>query len=182
MSIALHVLKWKACTRCQIGREATHHVFFRGSIPADILFVGEGPGETEDREGRPFVGKSGELVDEWIQHVQTARYRKPSDLFEHTWCITNTVCCRPTTPSQKNRPPTPLEIDNCAERFLEFYELVSPKAVICLGKVAGGAYTFEVPTLRVHHPAYVLRNGRSGNKVDLFVRSQLTEFIQEVFA
>jgi hypothetical protein len=161
-------LRWEHCTRCDIGRFAIEHVLFRGTVPCDLLFVGEAPGQTEDAVGYPFVGRSGKLLDEWIADAGVTSY-----------AITNTVACRPCggrgTP---NRAPQQYEKQNCRPRLLEFIsEVAKPKLIITVGK---HAYQEDYPGFRVEgiaHPAHALYNGGRGSKPDLKARRDLKEII-----
>lgn len=190
-----HRARWSDCVRCEIGRIATKHVFARGTLPCDILFIGEAPGVSEDALGKPFVGESGDVLDKWILETQTAvidedckgrRQRLPDSGF--SYAITNTVCCRPTdAPGGKNRAPSPEEQSNCGQRFLRFVDIAAPRGVVLLGKVAENRW-FDVdspiPKLAVYHPAYLLRSGglRSdrGKGITQGVVKAMTEFVLRV--
>lgn len=152
------------CTRCklaQLGR--TQVVFGMGDPAADLMFVGEGPGAEEDRQGLPFVGRSGKLLDQLLEdEVGVTRDRV---------YIANVVKCRPPN----NRDPERDEIETCRPYLEQQLELIDPKVVVTLGnfaaqlllrtkdgitKLRGRSYPFRngvlVPTL---HPAYALRGG-----------------------
>lgn len=178
-----HYHEWKDCIRCTIGTRAFKHVFARGTIPCDVLFVGEAPGDTENMTGFPFVGKSGRLLDKLIR-AAAAKYvfpdPHPCSGMEAGDCegfdgdkvfsvaITNTVLCRPC--DDKNGPfrePHPSEKANCADRLAEFVRIASPKGIVFLGKHAAAApTTLPVPMLALVHPSYILRNG--GESSDMF--------------
>ncbi len=164
--IALEVLREEAlgCTSCklaQLGR--TQVVFGTGLAEADVMFVGEGPGAEEDRQGLPFVGRSGKLLDQLLaDELGISR--------EQVY-IANVVKCRPPG----NRDPEPDEIDACRPWLARQIELVSPVVVVTLGKFAAQlllATDEPISRLRgrVHpygsrvlvptfHPAYALRGG-----------------------
>jgi uracil-DNA glycosylase len=152
------------CTRCklaQLGR--TQVVFGMGDPHAPLVFVGEGPGAEEDRQGLPFVGRSGKLLDQLLaDELGVTRERV---------YIANVVKCRPPN----NRDPERDEIDSCRPYLEQQLELIDPTVVVTLGKFAaqllldtkegitklrGHSYPFRggvlVPTL---HPAYALRGG-----------------------
>ncbi len=161
-----HCGSWAGCTRCPLYQHATNHVLVRGRIPADVLFVGEAPGESEDVVGFPFIGRSGKLLDRIISEVSYVKF---------TYAITNTVACIPLEQNsntgnwEKLRPPTEQEINACAPRVDELISLVKPKIIIRVGKVAAGpAYACEAaPEFNIFHPAYLLRKGgASPNNLD----------------
>lgn len=155
-STYLHTQKWHNCTACELGKTATTHVFCRGTVPCEILFVGEAPGENEDLSGLPFVGKAGDVLNGIIDRVKEERYKDlgwrmmhSSAMLKHTnnpeataqpkplkdpftYAITNILCCRPP----KNRDPTAEEADACSERLWEFLNLAQPQYIVRLGKVS----------------------------------------------
>ena len=150
-----HVAAWRSCTKCKIGELCANHVFYRGVIPCEILFLGEAPGENEDRKGYPFVGRAGYLLDKLISQ---------SGIDAFTYAITNTVMCRPTIGSQaSNRQPSLAEVENCAPRVLDFISLAAPKVVVALGRVAS-SWVEENPdvfqdVVHLQHPSFILRKG-----------------------
>ncbi|GIU84305.1 MAG: hypothetical protein KatS3mg008_1080 [Acidimicrobiales bacterium] len=156
----------EACTACRLCEQRTTVVFGMGDPTADLMFVGEGPGEEEDRQGLPFVGRSGKLLDRLM--------REELGMDRDRCYIANVVKCRPPG----NRDPRPDEIAAC-RRFLERQvELVSPRVIVTLGSFAArtllgrreGVLSLRgrdhhlpsdprvvvVPTL---HPAAALRGG-----------------------
>ena len=165
MLTALDVLAEEAsgCTRCALSGSRTQVVFGSGAPNADLMFVGEGPGAEEDRQGLPFVGRSGQLLDRLLsQELGLAR---------SACYITNVVKCRPP----ENRDPKPDEIAACRPFLENQLESVDPKVVVTLGNFAskllldtdvgitrlrGQSYEFSgrhlVPTF---HPAAALRGG-----------------------
>ncbi|MBD5558922.1 MAG: uracil-DNA glycosylase [Clostridia bacterium] len=110
----------QACAKCDLARYRTHMVFGEGNIHADIMLIGEGPGRVEDETGRPFVGPSGQLLDELLGGIGLRR----SDVF-----IANVVKCRPPG----NRDPKPEEIEACFPYLRAQLALVKPKIIVCLG-------------------------------------------------
>ena len=151
------------CTRCALAEGRTNVVFGTGDPASDLMFIGEGPGAEEDKQGLPFVGRSGRLLDQLLWEEM--------GLTRESVYITNVVKCRPPN----NRDPRPEEIVACRPYLDTQLELIAPKVVVTLGKFAGqlllGAkegitrlrgrsYPFAtgvlVPTV---HPAYVLRGG-----------------------
>lgn len=150
------------CTECSLAEGRTNVVFGAGSPDADVLIVGEGPGQKEDELGLPFVGRSGELLDKLLGEIDLAR----EDVY-----IANVVKCRPP----RNRDPRPDEIDACKGYLRRQIELIDPKVVLTLGnfsmklllststgitRMRGRAYEwwgrFLIPTF---HPAAALRGG-----------------------
>ncbi len=151
----------KGCTRCPLAHTRTQVVFGVGHPTADLMFVGEAPGQQEDRQGEPFVGRSGQLLDRMVfEEMGLTRDR---------FYIANTVKCRPPG----NRDPQPVEIAACNPWLEAQLDLIDPKVVVTLGNFAaklllnttegvtrlrGRAYPYRrgmlVPT---YHPAFVLR-------------------------
>lgn len=148
------------CTRCPLHERRMHIVFGEGNPRADLMFIGEGPGADEDRQGRPFVGRAGQLLTKMIQAMGLER----SDVY-----IANVVKCRPP----ENRDPLPLEIRTCFP-FLEAQIVaVSPRVVVALGRVAAGTLLNAkgslsdlrgrfhdrsgIPVMPTYHPSFLLR-------------------------
>jgi len=108
---------------CPLRDVRTKLVFGAGNANADLMFVGEAPGATEDQTGLPFVGRAGKLLDELLQEQGIQR----SDVF-----ITNVICCRPPG----NRDPLPEEIDACKPYLYRKIQLIEPKVICTLGNFA----------------------------------------------
>lgn len=158
----------EACRKCGIGATRTHSVFGEGDPCAAVMVVGEGPGETEDRLGRPFVGRAGELLDKMLASIGLPR----EDVF-----ICNTVKCRPTLDDGKrlrNRAPDPGEMRNCRPYLDEQIEIIRPRLILALGAPAAKSFMGEtfsitkqrgqwhdgpggIPVIATFHPAYILR-------------------------
>lgn len=151
----------KGCTRCPLAHTRTQVVFGVGDPAADLMFVGEAPGQQEDLQGEPFVGRSGQLLDRMVLEEM--------GLTRDRFYIANTVKCRPPG----NRDPQPVEISACNGWLEAQVDLIDPKVVVTLGnfaaklllnttdgitKLRGRAYPYRrgvlVPTF---HPAAVLR-------------------------
>jgi uracil-DNA glycosylase len=114
----------QACTRCpQLASTRRTVVFGSGNADADLMFVGEAPGANEDRQGLPFVGQAGRLLDTLLGEIGLSR----GEVF-----IANTLLCRPPG----NRDPLPQEIDNCQEFLFGKLELIEPRVVCTLGNFA----------------------------------------------
>lgn len=112
----------RACPLCQ-GRTQT--VFGRGSETPKVLFIGEAPGENEDKEGMPFVGEAGKLLDQYLGFI---------GLEEEDYYIANILKCRPP----RNRDPKPEEEEACLPYLREQVRALSPRIIVCLGRVAAG--------------------------------------------
>lgn len=151
------------CQACELGKTRTNCVFGTGNREADILFVGEAPGEQEDLSGTPFVGRAGQLLDKYLYAVDINR----KDVY-----IANILKCRPP----KNRDPLPAEEDACIGYLREQVRLIKPKIIVCLGRIA--AMRLIKPDFKiskehgvwfekgnfvmtaVYHPAALLRDPR----------------------
>jgi len=113
-----------ACQRCELCRTRHHVVFGVGNREADVLFIGEGPGEQEDLKGEPFVGAAGKLLDDMLSIIDLDRGKN---------CyIANIVKCRPP----HNRDPQENEQAACIGYLREQIELIRPKIIVCLGRIA----------------------------------------------
>ncbi len=150
----------ESCTRCGLHRNKTKYVPGEGSPTPDIVFVGEGPGETEDRFGKPFIGKAGQLLEKIIEKMGYSR---------ETVFICNIVKCRPPG----NRDPQEDEVKACLPYLSGQLEILKPKVIVCLGRVAVNnllgqklsitrvrGQLFEycgIPVIPTFHPSYILR-------------------------
>ena len=135
------------CGRCDLAITRKNLVFGMGNEHADILFIGEGPGETEDLEGLPFVGKAGQLLDVMLQLIGLDR---------STVYIANIVKCRPP----QNRDPKPEEKDACREWLNRQIELVQPEIIVCLGRIAATALIDENFKITRDHGQWFNIDGR----------------------
>lgn len=135
-----HVERWGPCTKCKIGNYAQSKVLVRGTLPADVLFVGEGPGSTENLTGVPFLGRGGKELDKWIEGAWHSNLGAP-EYTDLTYAITNVVACRPCdSRTDKNRQPNFTEKDNCFPRAVEIFKIARPRLVVLLGRVAADWY------------------------------------------
>ncbi len=153
------------CQRCELHKNRTHPVPGEGNPKADLMFVGEGPGADEDKQGRPFVGRAGKRLDMWIKEYLGM---KREDVY-----IANTVKCRPPG----NRVPTEEEMALCFPFLLAQITYITPKVIVALGKTAaqdllGISKNTSLKMLRssnpyrrkgyyvivTYHPAAILRN------------------------
>jgi uracil-DNA glycosylase family 4 len=157
-----------ACRKCAIGYQRRENVYGEGDPCARLMVVGEGPGETEDRLGRPFVGAAGQLLDRMLEAIGLSR--------QETY-ICNTVKCRPTVEGPRgprNRAPEPAEMANCRPFLDEQIDIVMPDVLLALGAPAAKSFLgsdFQITKMRgrwyegphgiplmvTFHPAYVLR-------------------------
>ncbi|WP_297324533.1 uracil-DNA glycosylase [Nitrosomonas sp.] len=149
------------CTACPLSQARTQTVFGVGDENADWLFVGEGPGAREDATGEPFVGQAGKLLDQMLAAIGLKR--------DHQVYIANIVKCRPPN----NRNPSLAEARRCEPYLTRQIELIKPKLIIALGKVAaqnllgcedsisslrGKVHDYSgIPLIVTYHPAYLLR-------------------------
>lgn len=158
--LALVEAEVRTCTKCRLHEGRTQTVFARGNPDAALVFVGEGPGFNEDKEGKPFVGKAGQLLDRMIAAMGFS---------EDEVYICNVVKCRPP----ENRTPNPDEAAACMPFLRTQLEVVAPKVIVALGRCAAenlgvaevgkswrGVWgTYEgIRVMPTYHPAYLLRN------------------------
>ena len=113
-----------SCRNCALCEERTNVVFGVGPRDAEVMFIGEGPGENEDLQGEPFVGRGGKLLDEMLEIIDLSR--------EKNIYIANMVKCRPP----KNRDPLNTEQDACIGYLRNQVALLRPKIIVCLGRIA----------------------------------------------
>lgn len=155
-------IKCKNCTKCDLCECRTNLVFGVGKKDADIMLIGEGPGENEDLQGQPFVGRSGQLLDKFLASVDLSR--------DKNVYIANMVKCRPP----KNRDPKPEEQDMCINWLREQFKIIKPKIIVCVGRISAqklidknfkvtqqhGEFIDKNGTLFMgtYHPAAILRN------------------------
>lgn len=139
--------KCAGCTGCGLCKTRKNVVFGVGQQNADIMFVGEGPGQQEDEQGEPFVGAAGKLLDEMLYIIDLQR--------EKNCYIANIVKCRPP----QNRDPSEEEQDACIGYLREQIQLVQPKVLVCLGRIA--AKRLIDPDYRItrQHGQWVQRDG-----------------------
>jgi uracil-DNA glycosylase family 4 len=155
--------KVQACTDCGLSKTRTNAVFGVGDAHADLMIIGEAPGFYEDQQGEPFVGKAGKLLNAMLQSIGLSRDKV---------YIANILKCRPPN----NRDPLPEEIASCTTHLEEQIDLIKPKLLLALGRIAGQflvqrqsslaalrgkLQTYapkQLPLLITYHPAYLLRN------------------------
>jgi len=180
---SLEALKKQAlnCHLCELSKSRSHVVFGEGNEDAEILFVGEGPGATEDSTGHPFVGRAGEVLTNMIEKVLLI---PRSEVY-----IANIVKCRPPN----NRVPSPTEAHTCMPYLLKQIEAIQPRLIVTLGATAYHYLTGDeskisqirgtvqkrdtytiIPTF---HPSYLLRNPSA--KKEVFVDMKLVKSLME---
>ena len=153
-----------SCRKCPLCQERTNVVFGVGPRDAEVLFIGEGPGENEDLQGEPFVGRAGKLLDDMLEIIDLSR--------EKNIYIANMVKCRPP----KNRDPLNTEQDACIGYLRSQVALLRPKIIVCLGRISAMRIIKEdfkitqehgkwfekngVFTIALYHPAALLRDPR----------------------
>lgn len=137
----------RACTKCKLHETRTNVVFGTGVRDAEVLFVGEGPGENEDLQGEPFVGRGGKLLDKYLDVIGLDR--------EKNIYIGNMVKCRPP----QNRDPLPDEQEACIGWLRAQFKLLSPKIIVCLGRVAAQRLIDPAFKVTKQHGQFIEKNG-----------------------
>jgi len=171
----------KPCMRCRLCETRKNTVFGEGDPDAKIFFIGEGPGETEDLQGRPFVGRAGELLNKMIAGMGLRRQQ----VF-----IANIVKCRPPD----NRVPAPDEVEACTPYLVRQLEIIRPKVIVTLGlpsarymlnsrlsmgKMRGQWYNWRgIKLMPTFHPAFLLRSYTEENRAAVW--SDLKQVMAEV--
>ena len=151
------------CQKCGLAETRTNVVFGEGARDAEVMFIGEGPGEQEDRTGRPFVGRAGQLLDDMLAMI---------DLKREKVFIGNMVKCRPP----QNRDPLNIEQEDCIGYLRNQVALLKPKIIVCLGRIAAMKLIKEdfkitrehgqwlekagVWMMAMYHPSALLRDPR----------------------
>ncbi|MFC1568598.1 uracil-DNA glycosylase [bacterium] len=151
----------EGCTHCALHKTRHHFVFGQGNTDANLMLIGEAPGEQEDKEGLPFVGKAGQLLDKILLSIEFDR----NEVY-----VANILKCRPPD----NRDPLPEEIEHCIPHLKKQIEMIQPKILLVLGRIAaqtllnttqplnqlrGKNHRFQdIPLLVTYHPAALLRN------------------------
>lgn len=116
------------CTKCWLAKTRTNAVPGEGPVDTKVMFIGEGPGRTEDQTGRPFVGRAGKILDDMLEEIGLRRDK----VF-----ITNVVKCRPVSPEGRDRKPTEDEMSTCAPLYLEKQiDMIKPAVICALGNTA----------------------------------------------
>ncbi len=156
------------CEKCRLAKTRTQVVYGVGNPKADLMFVGEAPGRDEDIQGKPFVGRAGQLLTDIIKAMKLTR----NDVY-----IANVIKCRPP----ENRNPEPDELDACRPWIRRQIEIIQPKVIVTLGRFAlqsltGKGYSISavrgqwldyegIKVMPTYHPAYLLRNPAAKKEV-----------------
>jgi len=136
-----------SCRKCPLCEERTNVVFGVGPRDAEVLFIGEGPGENEDLQGQPFVGRAGKLLDEMLEIIDLSRTK---NIY-----IANMVKCRPP----KNRDPLNTEQDACMDWLRNQVALLKPKIIVCLGRISAMRIIKEDFKITQEHGQWFEKNG-----------------------
>ena len=134
------------CHGCSLAQTRTNVVFGDGATDAEILFIGEGPGQNEDEQGVPFVGRAGELLDDMLEIIGLDRTKV---------YIANIVKCRPP----QNRDPLAVEQEACMGYLRRQTALLKPKIIVCLGRIAAKAIIREDFRITTEHGQWFTRGG-----------------------
>ena len=135
-----------SCRKCELSKTRNNVVFGVGNRSTDIMFIGEGPGEQEDLKGEPFVGAAGHLLDDMMSII---------DLDRSNSYIANIVKCRPP----KNRDPEEIEQDACIDYLWNQIDLIKPKVIVCLGRIAAKRLISADFRITKEHGSWVFKNG-----------------------
>lgn len=178
-----HSDQWSGCILCPIGLACCNHVLGRGSLPCDVLLLGEAPGPSEDAKGEPFVGRAGSILDKIL--LQVRRKVGPFRYF-----ISNTIACFPEDlVTGSFRVPSSSELQKCLPRVMQVVRMANPRGIIFLGKVAQGlekviTKTDTVPwpdaRLSVYHPSYIGRKGGARSLEGKKAVAAISKFIKSL--
>lgn len=178
------------CTACKLSTGRNQVVFGEGNPRAQVMFIGEGPGKNEDLQGRPFVGRSGELLTRIIENGM--------GLSRASVFIANIVKCRPTVDlqMQRDRPPEPDELAACSPYLLRQIELIKPQVIVTLGNPStrfilntrAGITTLRgkwgsyqgIPVMPTYHPSFVIRNGGEHSPLKKDVWEDIKQVMQRI--
>ena len=160
----------KKCKKCNLHKTRQNTVFGEGDPDSNIMIIGEAPGREEDEAGRPFIGRAGKLLNEFLKSI---------DLNRESVFIVNTIKCRPP----ENRDPEIAEINACSDYLDQQINIIKPKVLVLLGKIAANRLLgedmpmselrlkkffidkYDIPIIVFYHPAYILRSPSQKKKV-----------------
>lgn len=159
MTYRQHKEEWVDCELCELCETRRKVVLYRGTIPCDVLFIGEAPGPSEDKVGSPFKGPAGHLLDQMIENAELDKFYLG---------FGNLVGCIPLGPNDngdlvKLTDPDKAHIKACAPRLVELTALVKPKAIVRVGKLADKWVPellpdlSDLPYVAITHPGAILR-------------------------
>ena len=141
------ITECKNCSRCRLCETRHNVVVGIGPRDAEVMFIGEGPGENEDLQGEPFVGRAGKLLDKMLEAVDLSRHK---NIY-----IANTVKCRPP----QNRDPLPDEQEHCIQWLNAQIELMRPKIIVCLGRISAAKMINPDIKITKEHGIFTEKNG-----------------------
>ena len=160
----------KKCKKCNLHKTRQNTVFGEGDPDSNIMIIGEAPGREEDEAGKPFIGRAGKLLNEFLKSI---------DLNRDSVFIVNTIKCRPP----ENRDPEVSEINACSDYLDQQINIIKPKVLVLLGKIAANRLLgedmpmselrlkkffidkYDIPIIVFYHPAYILRSPSQKKKV-----------------
>ena len=160
----------KKCKKCNLHKTRQNTVFGEGDPDSNIMIIGEAPGREEDEAGKPFIGRAGKLLNEFLKSI---------DLDRDSVFIVNTIKCRPP----ENRDPEASEINACSDYLDQQINIIKPKVLVLLGKIAANRLLgedmpmselrlkkffidkYDIPIIVFYHPAYILRSPSQKKKV-----------------
>lgn len=178
-----HVNKWRDCQLCPLAQQRSNIVLARGTVPCDVLMVGEAPGASEDALGQPFVGPAGHLLDDIVERALPTGVR---------YAMTNLVCCFPREAKARgDNEPEPGEIRACHPRLVEFIGIARPRLVVCVGSLAGDWIGHDAygkvrgaTVVQILHPAFILarlplaQKRMAVDKAIVVIRSAVEDVLQ----
>lgn len=166
-----HKAKWSNCRRCPLWEGRCNVVHARGTLPADVLLVGEAPGRSEDIDGRPFRGPAGHLLDQIVRESigEHNLHRAADGRDDLTWLMANLVGCLPIDEDgDKAGEPPADSIETCSPRLRELYRLCRPRLLVAVGALADSwldprkkqrllGDLAGVKFITIYHPSYILK-------------------------
>ena len=197
-----HVNYWAGCERCGLCHTATHHVLGVGTLPCDILWIGEAPNNADNDSGKPFSGKSGRLLQHLIEHTKTRLRRSFKIKWNYTSAITHLISCIPTDGQPSThfkgyvyRTPKPEEAHACSPRLQQFVQLAAPKGIVLIGvttnRYARNRVEDALATifpkenwplfLQIDHPTHINRKGSFDSPAYRNWLSSTTSFLKTVY-
>ena len=160
----------KDCQKCDLYKTRKNTVFGDGDTNSDVMIIGEAPGKEEDQAGKPFIGRAGKLLNEFLKSIGLNR---------DSIYIANTIKCRPP----ENRDPEISEIKACSDYLDQQISIIKPKVLVLLGKIAANRFLnedkpisdlrlkkffiekYDIPVIVFYHPAYILRSPSQKKRV-----------------
>ena len=172
-----HVDNWIVCERCPLNRHRRHTALARGTIPCDMLILGEGPGNSEDHHAAPFVGPAGQVLQRALDVVT-------KECAPLTYLLANIVACRPCNGRwDANRKPRNHEIAVCQPRVIGLIKIARPALIVSAGRIAEtwlntclSHWPYE-QRIHIDHPSYIMRKGGAGTAL---YDSWITDWIREI--